>query len=177
MTMHRTLFPALVAHLQELVSAMAQAVRFIFVKIVPDVEKLRKLNLFLGGNGRIVCFHPPLGATADATAERAELLAQLSRMLDTNEQRTPRPGQGQHVVVPDGLQLWPSDDGSYSSWAETVWAHSSHGIVQVYTQLVKKRRRALTLASKNSDVARLICLPIPFYNATCPEPLREQAGV
>jgi hypothetical protein len=152
---------------------------------------VRKLCLFLGGRGRVICFHQPSGdgelrakqrgaktgkmakkndkkGSSMARASQTNLLCCLSRVLHSNDERVKtRQGKGQYVRVPPGLSLWPvaapsvdmgEDDGNtrhierpryegkqYATWAKTVWAEDASGISAVYTQLVKKQRKAQSL--------------------------------
>jgi hypothetical protein len=153
---------------KEIVSCLVvPSIRLILVKIVPDIEKVKKLSLFLGGEGRVVCFHEPSGATASTALTQGKRLAQLSRVLRTNEARSDRPGQGQHVKVPEGLTLWPRDDSSYQRWAEEVWSREN-GVSRLYTHLGKKARKAAQLMEKQSDAPRLEGVAFEFYEKNSP---------
>ena len=90
-------------------------------------------------------------------------------MLQTNAVRQSRVGDGLYVVAPPGLAVWPpsaqEDRVLYGLWADSVWAHSTHGIPAVEKHLRKKRLGCQKLAeAKEGELGpHVICLPVQFY--------------
>eukprot|EP01046_Picozoa_sp_COSAG06_P043551 COSAG06_NODE_5722_length_3306_cov_1.883692_2_plen_116_part_00 len=86
-------------------------------------------------------------------ATQEVMLASLTRVLHSSQYRLLRPDLGQHVKIV-GDSIWTNDSNmqEFNNWAENIWIDSKakmHGIVEVYTALLKWWNKIITLQSQH----------------------------
>lgn len=139
-------------------------VRFILIKMAPDLEKIKKLALFLGHGGSILSFYQAHrdDATADIST-RLSLLSHLRAVLMSNDRRCQIGGHSMHIPLPEGLDLWPpSDSRLYRRWADAVWA-GRDGLVRTWDRLQGKARRCTRLTSEHTQVRSMRCISVERF--------------
>ena len=121
---------------------------------------------FDGHTGRLLCFH--LEET-----NQLQQLAQLRRVLHSNQHRQHRKGTGVSVHPPPrelaASGVWPSvamSKQDYRTWATTVWQDGNVGksITQVWANLKKKQGKIQKLLQRHNELKVLELHSMDFYH-------------